>query len=102
MRLAAAGRVLDRWAATPAESVAMAHDEAAAELAAIKKAMTTSDWDALEAYGGLNPAIQRASVLAAACAGSRKSRAAITPGRTWRSKRVPEWIPVGRGVEEAA
>ncbi len=101
VRLAAAGRVLDKWAATPAESVGMAHDEAAAELAAIKKAIATSDWAALEAFGGLNPAIQRANVLAAACAGSRKSRAAITSGRTWRSTRVPEWTP-GRSADEAA
>ena len=99
VRLAAAGRVLDKWAATPAESVAMAHDEAPAELAAIKTAVATSDWNALEAYGGLNPALQRARVLGAACAGDRKSRAAITTGRTWRSKRVPEWIP--RGANEA-
>ena len=90
VRPAAAGRVLDKWAATPPESVMMSYQEAAAELAAIKKAIATSDWDALEVYGGLNPAIQRACVLAAACAGSRKSRAAITTGRTWRSKRVPE------------
>lgn len=34
VRLAAAGRVLDKWAATSPESVAMVHDEAAAELAA--------------------------------------------------------------------
>ena len=95
VRLDAAGRVLDKWAATLPESVAMAHDEAAAELAAIKKAIATSDWDALETYGGLNPAIQRASVLGAACAGSRKSRAAIRSGRTWRSKRVPEFSPAG-------
>ena len=101
VRLAAAGRVLDKWAATPAESVAMVHDEAAAELAAIKKAIAPSDWAALEAYGGLNPAIQRASVLAAACAGSRRSRAAITSGRSWRSTRVSEWGPAG-GVGEAA
>ena len=101
VRLDAAGRVLDKWAATPAESVGMAHDEAAAELAAIKKAIAMSDWAALEAYGGLNPAMQRASVLAAARAGSRKSRAAITTGRTWRSTRVPEWTP-GRRAGEAA
>ena len=101
VRLDAARRVLDKWAATPAESVGMAHDEAAAELAAIKKAIAMSDWAALDAYGGLNPAMQRASVLAAACTGSRKSRAAITTGRTWRSTRVPEWTP-GRRAAEAA
>ena len=102
VRLAAAGRVLDKWAATPPEAVMLSHQEAASELAAIKKAIATSDWDALEVYGGLNPALQRACVLAAACAGDRRSRAAITTGRTWRSKRVPEWIPAGRGVGEAA
>ncbi len=74
----------------------MAH-KAAAELAAI----ATSDWAALEAYGGLNPAIQRACVLRAACDRARKSRAAVTSGRTWRSKRVPEWIPTGRADEAA-
>ena len=47
------------------------------------------DWAALEEYGGLNPALQRTRVLNAACAGSRRSRAAITSGRTWRSTRVP-------------
>ena len=73
--------------------------EAASELAAIKKAVATSDWDALETYGGLNPAIKRACVHGAACAGDRRSRAAITTGRTWRSKRVPEWIPTGRAYE---
>ena len=101
VRLAAAGRVLDRWAATPLEAVRISQEEAAAELAAIKKAMVTSDWPALDAFGGLNPALQRASVLNAACAGSRKSRAAITSGRTWRSTRVPEWTS-GRIAGEAA
>ncbi len=101
VRLAAAGRVLDQWAATPPESVMMSYDAAAAELAAIKKAIATSDWTALDAYGGLNPAIQRACGIDAACAGGRRSRAAITAGRTWRSTRVPEWTP-GRRAAEAA
>ena len=102
VRLAAAGRVLDRWAATPPEAVMMSHQEAASELAAIKKAIATADWTALETYGGLNPALQRACVLSAACAGDRRSRAAITSGQTWRSTRLPEWTPAGRGVGEAA
>ncbi len=101
VRLAAAGRVLDRWAATPPDSVRMSQEEAAAELAAIKKAIATSDWAALDPYGGLNPAIQRACGLDAACAGGRRSRAAITSGRTWRSTRVPE-SPAGRYGGEAA
>ena len=101
VRLAAADRVLDKWAATPPEAVLLSHQEAAAELAAIKQAITTSDWATLETYGGLNPAMQRARVLLAACAGDRKSRAAITTGRTWRSTRVPEWIPTGRAHEAA-
>ncbi len=102
VRLAAAERVLDKWAATPPEAVLLSHQEAASELAAIKKAIATGDWAALETYGGLNPAIQRACVLDAACAGDRRSRAAVTTGRTWRSTRVPEWVPAGRGVGEAA
>ena len=89
VRLADAERVLDQWASTPPESVMMAHEAAAAEMATIRTAIATSDWAALEAYGGLNPAFRRASVLNAACAGSRRSRAAITSGRTWRSTRVP-------------
>ncbi len=101
VRLAAAGRVLDQWAATPPESVRMSQQDAAAEVAAIKKAIATSDWPALDAYGGLNPAIQRACVLDATCAGGRRSRAAITAGRTWRSTRVPEWTR-GRRAAEAA
>ena len=101
VRLAAAGRVLDRWAATPPEAVMLPHQEAASELAAIKQAIATSNWDALETYGGLNPAIKRACVLEAACVGDRRSRAAITTGRTWRSTRVPEWTPTGRADEAA-
>ena len=71
-------------------------EEAAAELAAIKKAIATSDWTELDAYGGLNPTIQRACRLDAACAGGRRSRAAITAGRTWRSTRLPEFGPAAR------
>ncbi len=88
-RLAAAERVLDKWASTPPESVTISHEEAAAEMAALKKAIATNDGAALEEYGGLNPALQRTRVLNAACAGSRRSMAAITFGRTWRSTRVP-------------
>ena len=101
VRLGAAGRVLDRWTATAPESVAMSGREAVAELAAIRKAMTTSDWAALEAYGGINGALTRMSVLADACAATRWSKAAITSGRTWRSKRMPEWSPAGRSAGEA-
>ncbi len=102
VRLDAAGRVLDQWAAAPPASVTLSQQAAAAEMAAIKKALATSEWSALEVHGGLNPALRRACVLNAACAGSRRSRAAITSGRTWRSERVPEWIPAGRGAGEAA
>ena len=42
-RLAAAERVLDKWAATPPESVTMAREDAAAEMAAIKRAIATGD-----------------------------------------------------------
>ena len=101
VRLAAADRVLDKWAATPPEAVMLPPQEAASELAAIKTALSTNDRAALETYGGLNPALQRARVLRPACAGDRRSRAAITTGRTWRSTRVPEWIPTGRADEAA-
>ena len=69
-RLAAAGRVLDKWVSTPPESVTMAHVAAAAELTAIRKAIATGTSAALEVYGGLNPALRRTRVLVAACAGS--------------------------------
>ncbi len=59
-RLAAAERVLDKWAATPPESVTMSHQKAAAEMAAIRTAIATSDVAALEAWGGLNPALRHA------------------------------------------
>ena len=89
VRLAAAERVLDRWASTPPASVTMAHEEAAAEMAAVRMAIAMSAGAALKVYGGLNPALQRMRVLNAACAGSRRSKAAITKGRAWRSTRVP-------------
>ena len=50
-RLAAAERVLDKWAATPPESVTMSHQQAVAEMAAIKTAIANSDLAALEAWG---------------------------------------------------
>ena len=85
MRLAAAGRVLDRWASThPAADVEPA--AAAAELESIRRAIATSDLAALDAYGGLNPAMQRMGVLAAAVTGGPS----ITNGRIWRSTRVPD------------
>ena len=69
----------------------MAHAEAEAEadLTAIRKAIATGTSAGLEVHGGLNLALQRTRVLVAACAGSRRSAAAITTGRTWRSTRVP-------------
>ena len=102
VRLATAERVLDRWAATPPEAVTVSRQEASAELAAIRKALVTADSAALEAYGDINSALRRMKVLADASAESRWSKAAITTGRTWRSTRVPEWLPAGRGVGEAA
>ena len=92
-RLAAAERVLVRWAATPPESVTISHQDAGAEMAAIKTASASSALAAQEAWGGLNPALQRTRVLNAACAGSRRSTAAITVGWTWCSTRVPSDLP---------
>ena len=80
----------------------MSRQEASAELAAIRKALVTSDWAALEAYGDINGALRRMSVLADASAETRGSKVAITTARTWRSMRVPEWTRSGRGVGEAA
>ena len=101
-RLAAAERVLDKWASTSPESVTIAHEHAAAEMAAIKKALATGDSAALEQYGGLNPALRRTLVLNAACAGSRRTTAAITAGRTWRSTRVPSDLLPARDTGPAA
>ena len=101
VRLATAERVLDRWAATSPEAVTMSRQEASAELAAIRKALVTSDWAAMEAYGDINGALRRMSVLADA-AETRGLKVAITSGRTWRSTRVPAWIPSGCGLGEAA
>ncbi len=70
----------------------MSRQEASAELAAIRKALVTSDWAALEVYGDINGALRRMSVLADA-AETRGLKVAITSGRTWRSTRVPEWTP---------
>ena len=84
MRLAAAGRVLDRWAAThpPAE----VEPAAAAELEPIRRAIATADMAALDAYGGLNPpAMRRMGALTTAATGGPS----ITRGRIWRSQRVP-------------
>ena len=100
-RLAAAERVLDRWASTPPESVTVAYGKAAAETAAIKNPIATSDEATLEAYGGLNPALQRMRILDAACAGIRGPTATITTGRTWRSTRVPSDLLPGRDADQA-
>ena len=92
--------MLDRWTATAREAVAISQQEASAELAAIRKALVTSDWAALEAYGDINGALRCMSVLADA-AETRGLNVAITSGRTWRLTRVPECTP-GRRVGEAA
>ena len=54
---------------TPPASVTMAPKDAAAEMAAIRTAIATTDWATLKVYGGLNLALQRRRVLNAACAG---------------------------------
>lgn len=80
---------------TAPESVNMSHQEATAEMTAIKTAIANSELTALEAWSGLNPALQRTRVFNAACAGSRRSTAATAVGRTGRSTRVPAdlWRP---------
>ena len=86
-RLAAGERVLDT--STPPESVTMAHEGAAAEMPRSRKRSRWATRPPRRSYDGLNPALQRTRILNAACAGSRRSTAAITTGRTWRSTRVP-------------
>ena len=98
-RLAAAGRVLDGWVATPA--AVDAHCAAVAarvaeqvrrdeEIAAIRKALATLDHAVLETYGGLNGAVRRCAALETQAAIGRRRKPMITDGRTWRSVRVPE------------
>ncbi len=102
VRLAAAGRVLDRWTREPLASVAD-RDETAArvceqarheeEVESIRAAITKVDHAALAAYGGLNGAIARCAALKTGAAEARGPKPLITTGRTWRSSRVPEdWL----------
>ena len=75
VRLAAAGRVLDKWAGTSPEAVMMSHQEAAAELAAIKKAGRHERLGRAEVYGGPPPSSGRASsTWRAPAAGGRGRR----------------------------
>ncbi len=88
VRLEAAERVLAGW--TRAPRAAAGAPESAAEIASIRKAVAALDLDALEAWGGLNDAIARCAALEEASERSRPQGPAITAGRTWRSRRVPE------------
>ncbi len=88
VRLEAAERVLEGW--TRAPRAAGGAPESAAEIAAIRKAVAALDLAALEVWGGLNDAIARCAALEEASERSRPQGPAITAGRTWRSRRVPE------------
>ncbi|MYN65063.1 MAG: hypothetical protein F4X11_08550 [Acidobacteria bacterium] len=88
VRLEAAERVLEGW--TRAPRVAGGAPDSAEEIAAIRKAVAALDLAALEAWGGLNDAIARCAALEEASERSRPQGPAITAGRTWRSRRVPE------------
>ena len=85
-RLAAAELVLERWTgpASPGPD-----GEAAAELAAVRDAVSALDREALERYGGLNGAVARLAELEEAAAPGTPAPA-IAAGRAWRSERVPE------------
>ena len=85
-RLAAAELVLERWTgpASPGPD-----SEAAAELAAVRDAVSALDREALERYGGLNGAVARLAELEEAAAPGTPAPA-IAAGRAWRSERVPE------------
>ena len=88
VRLDAAERVLAGW--TRAPRAAGAAPGAADEIAAIRKAVAALDLDALEAWGGLNDAIARCAALEEDEKRAAPPRPAVTAGRTWRSRRVPE------------
>lgn len=88
VRLDEAGRVIGGWARVRAAGGAA--PELMEEIAAVRKAVTSLDEDALEAYGGLNGAVARCAALEGEAARSRAPRPRITAGRTWRSRRVPE------------
>ncbi len=88
VRLDAAERILAGWTSAP--RAAGAGPESAEEIAAIRKAVAALDLAALEAWGGLNDAIARCAALEEASERSRPQGPAITAGRTWRSRRVPE------------
>ena len=85
--LDAARRVLDGWASTP--RTAGTETDADAELETIRQAVTAGDLAALDRWGGLNGALARMRELART-AGAGRQAPAITSGRTWRSRRVPE------------
>ena len=97
VRLAAADRVLNRWTNAPAASGSAAERcgevtcRARAELDTIRVAVTAGDLAALEDYGGINGALARMRELVAAGeAATARTKPAITSGRSWRSRRVPE------------
>ena len=99
VRLAAAGRVVDRWSREPVEQeeTAVQRCEQARredELESIRAALVAGDSDALRRYGDVNGALARMRELATAkAAGSVRAKPAITTGRTWRSRRVPAgWL----------
>ncbi len=95
-RLAAAEPVLDGWTRVSAASGAAAEPRGEAagrartELAALRAAVSAGDLAALADYGGLNDALARMRELAADAGRTGPERPAITSGRTWRSRRVPE------------
>ena len=97
VRLAAAERVLDRWTqalgAVDAEAERRAEAARAAreEFIAVRASVAAGDLKALEPYGGLNGALARMSDLAEVGeAKTARPKPAVTAGRTWRSRRVPE------------
>ena len=85
--LAAAGCVLDGWTCEP--RAAGKETDADPELETLRKTVTTGDLAALERWGGINGALARMRDLART-AGAGREAPAITSGRTWRSRRVPE------------
>ena len=95
VRLRRADRVLAAWTRNPRSGGDEARTlggqrEVRAEIESIRRALAALDHSALETYGGLNGAAARCAELEKEAAGFGRAKPAITAGRTWRSRRVPE------------
>ena len=81
-----AEKVLRRWANSSGTQTRSGDPSAAREFARIKRAVLSGDKAALDAYGGVTPALKRAIELQSS-AQDRSFRLGIDGGSTWLSKR---------------